>query len=169
MDVSRSWQITLIRHGTAGDAARDEDRCLTRSGRIEAGKTGRRLLRAGRRFDVIVSSPLVRAVQTAEIVAARIDHGGAFLVDRRLEPERAPRAVIELLRELRAGRRVALVAHEPILSSLAGLLLGRTMRRGLVKAEALYIRLPEGLDEPGQWRWSIDPVAGKRKPDAVGA
>lgn len=164
MSHDKPWHITLIRHGSAGDAARDEDRALTRAGRREARKVGRRLLRTGSRFDALVSSPLVRALQTAEIVAARLDHGGAFFVDRRLEPDRSPRAVIELLRELPVGRRVALVAHEPILSSLAGLLLGHSLGRGLQKSEALRIRLPQGLDHPGQWRWSIDPAAGKRKP-----
>ncbi|MCG5052557.1 MAG: histidine phosphatase family protein [Myxococcales bacterium] len=155
--------LTLIRHGTAHDADRDSDRALTPGGRREVARVGRGLLRTGTRFDVVVSSPLVRAVQTAEIVIARLDHAGQVVVDRCLEPERSPRAVIEFVRALAPARRIALVAHEPILSSLAGLLLGRPLGRGLLKGEALRIRLAQGLDRPGQWRWSIDPVAGKRK------
>ena len=158
--------ITLIRHGTAGDASRDEDRCLTREGRREVAKLARRLLRSAIRFDVVVCSPLVRAVQTAELVIAGLDHCGQVLVDPRLAPERSPRALLELIRNLAPARRVALVAHEPLLSSFAGLLLGRPLGRGLIKAEAMRISLPRGLDHHGQWRWSIDPVAGKRKPFA---
>ena len=163
MSNDKAWHITLIRHGSAGEAARDEDRCLTRAGRREASRLGGRLLRSGSRFHGIICSPLVRAVQTAEIIAARLDHAGAFWIDRRLEPERSPRAVIELLREISSGRRFALVAHEPILSSLAGLLLGESLRRGLLKSEAIRVRLPQGLDGRGQWRWSIDPTLGKRR------
>ena len=163
MSNGKTWHITLIRHGTAGDAGRDEDRCLTRIGRHEAAKLGRRLLRTGSRFDAIISSPLVRALQTAEIVASRMHHAGAFLVDRRLEPERPPAALVELLREMPSGRRFALVSHEPIMSSLAARLLGHSLGRALVKSEALRIRMPDGLDGHGQWRWSMDPVAGKSK------
>lgn len=156
--------LTLIRHGSAGEANRDEDRALTPGGRREIARVARKLLRTGSRFDVVVSSPLVRAVQTAEIIVARLEHGGQMLVDPRLAPERSPRAVVELVRALAPWRRVALVAHEPILSGLAGLLLGKALGRGLSKGEAMRICMDGGLDHPGQWRWSINPVAGKRKP-----
>ena len=159
-----AFTLTLIRHGTAGVASRDEDRALTRVGRREIALIARRLLRTGKRFDVVVASPLVRAVQTAEIVVARLDHGGGVLVDPRLAPERSPQGLVELVRQLAPLRRVALVAHEPILSGLAGLLLGRPLGRGLMKGEAMHICMADGLDRPGRWLWSIDPVAGKRKP-----
>lgn len=155
--------MTLIRHGTAGNAARDEDRALTREGRRDVAKVARCLLRGANRFDVVVSSPLVRAVQTAELIVAGLSHGGRVLVDPRLEPEGSPRELLGLLAELAPGRRVALVAHEPILSSFASLLLGRSLGRGLMKSEAMRIRLPQGLDHHGEHRWSIDPAAGKRK------
>ena len=127
-------------------------------------KVARRLLRSGCRFDVVVCSPLVRAVQTAELVVAGLSHAGRVLVDPRLVPEGSPRHVVAMLRELAPTRRVALVAHEPILSSLASLLLGRNLGRGLAKSEAMRIRLERGLDQRGEWRWSIDPVTGKRTP-----
>lgn len=158
--------LTLIRHGTAGEASRDEDRALTPGGRQEIARVARTLLRTGSRFDVVVSSPLVRAVQTAEIVISCLQHAGRVLVDPRLVPEASPLAVVELLRGLAPLRRVALVAHEPILSGLAGLLLGGSLGRGLVKGEAMRIRIRgvEGGGSHAQWRWSIDPVAGKRRP-----
>ena len=64
-------RVTLIRHAEAGDdAPRDESRALTVRGRADARRLGRALARRGVRFTLIVTSPLVRAVQTAEIVAA---------------------------------------------------------------------------------------------------
>ena len=68
-------RVTLIRHGEAGDdAPDDESRALTVRGRSDTRRVGRVLARRGIRFSLIVSSPLVRAVQTAEIVAAALDY-----------------------------------------------------------------------------------------------
>jgi hypothetical protein len=58
---------------------------------------------------------------------------------------------------------VALVAHEPILSRVAALLLGLPKYPPLRKAEALRIRLPDGPTRPGTLRWRIDPDTGRRR------
>jgi len=153
-------RLTLIRHGAADDhAVSDEERALTNEGRATVRRVGKALARRRVRFDAIVSSPLVRAVQTAEIVAASVGHKGDFVVDRALVPEARPQGVLALLEKLGA-ERVALVAHEPIMSSLASVLTGRRFR-GFAKGEAVRIRMDEGLDQHGSLRWSIDPATGK--------
>jgi phosphohistidine phosphatase len=154
-------RVTLIRHGTAVDTApRDEERALTRGGRADVRRVGRALDRRKIRFDAIVSSPLVRAVQTAEIIAAAVGYGREVIVERALTPAAAPRGAIDLVHALRGRPRILLVAHEPILSAVASLLLGRRFRP-LAKAEAVRIRLDDGPQKPGVFRWSMSPDKGK--------
>jgi len=161
-------RVTLIRHAEAGDdAPRDESRALTVRGRADARRLGRVLARRGIRFTTIVASPLVRAVQTAEIVATAIDYRGRLAVTDLLVPEGAAGDVVALLAKLAQdksiAKSVALVAHEPILSAIAAVLTGRGRYPALRKAEALRIRLPDGPEAAGGPRWRVDGGSGKRE------
>lgn len=156
-------RVTLIRHGEAEPHAwRDEDRALTKRGRADVRRVGRGLDRHGARFGLIVSSPLARAVQTAEIVAAATGYRQAILATRVLIPDADATGVRELLVQQGDFKSVALVAHEPILSAACALLLGLPGVPALKKAEAIRIRLPDDPTQPGRFRWRIDPASGKR-------
>jgi phosphohistidine phosphatase len=156
-------RVTLIRHGEAEDrASRDDDRALTKQGRADARRVGRGLARQGARFGLILCSPLVRAVQTAEAIAAAMDYRRVIMVTRVLIPDGDPHQIVELLRACGDVASVALVAHEPILSAGAAVLLGVRDFPALRKAEAIRIRLTDGVDRPGQLRWRIDPATGIR-------
>jgi phosphohistidine phosphatase len=157
-------RVTLIRHGEAGDdAPRDEARSLTLRGRAAVVRVGKALARRGGDFTVVVSSPLVRAVQTAEIIAAHTGYDGRVLIDEAIVPEARVSRALALVTSLEKEDSVALVAHEPILSSLAAALLGREKYPALRKAEALRLRLPDGPGKGGQIRWRIDPDTGQRE------
>jgi phosphohistidine phosphatase len=72
-------KIFLIRHGHAVDAAEqlsDGERYLTKKGRRAVREVGRALRKAGVAFEAIVTSPLVRAVQTAELIAEQTEFAG---------------------------------------------------------------------------------------------
>jgi phosphohistidine phosphatase len=156
--------VTLIRHGEAGDdAPRDELRSLTVRGRATAARVARTLRRRGGDFTLMASSPLVRALQTAEIVAAGVGYGGRLVVSETLVPEGRVSRAVAWLTTLAEEDSVALVAHEPILSSLAGALLGVDRFPALRKGEALRLRLPEGPGRPGEVRWRVDPDTGDRE------
>jgi phosphohistidine phosphatase len=157
-------RVTLIRHAEAGDdAPRDEERALTDRGRTDCRRVGRALARRGVKFAAVISSPLVRAVQTAEIVLAALDQRVRVTVSDSLLPEARPGEVVTLLGSLASKKSVALVAHEPILSGVAAALLGLPRYPSLRKAEALRIRLPDGPGRTGTLRWRIDPDTGRRK------
>jgi phosphohistidine phosphatase len=157
-------RVTLIRHGEAGDdAPRDELRSLTLRGRATIARVGRALRRRGGDFSLIASSPLVRALQTAEIIAASVGYGGRLIVSETLVPEGRVSRTIAWLSTLEAEDSIALVAHEPILSTLAGALLGAERFPALRKGEALRLRLPDGPGRPGEVRWRIDPETGDRE------
>jgi phosphohistidine phosphatase len=154
-------RVTLIRHAEAGDdAPTDEVRSLTARGREDARRLGRALARRGVEFSLMISSPLVRAVQTAEIIAAEIGYRERLTMTDLLVPEGAASQVVAWLKS--AGREhdgaasIALVAHEPILSGLAALLIGKARYPPLRKTEALRIRIGAGPDGKGILRWRVD-------------
>jgi phosphohistidine phosphatase len=160
-------RVTLIRHAEAGDdAPRDEARTLTIRGRADSRRLGWALARRGVSFQLVVSSPLVRALQTAEIVAAALDYGGRIVVSELLVPEGAASRVVAFLKSAAQNephaQSIALVAHEPILSALAAALTHMPRHPPLRKAEALRIRLPDGLEGRGALRWRVD-ARGRRE------
>jgi phosphohistidine phosphatase len=119
-------RIYLVRHGDAvpeEDAGSDRDRWLSPRGR-EAARILGRLLRESRvEPDAIVCSPLPRAVQTAELVAASVDYIGHIQSWRCLEPAAQPNVAANQLSML--GSSVIVVGHEPSISALGAFLLGR--------------------------------------------
>jgi phosphohistidine phosphatase len=132
-------KLYIMRHGPAEDHAssgRDEDRALTPPGRERVRSVARVLVTADEPPLWIVSSPLVRALQTAEIVAAATklaDHGGNVEARRELAPGgNGGELVRALLKDEK--KRVMLVGHEPDLSSLVAFLVGEPMPVPMEKA-----------------------------------
>jgi phosphohistidine phosphatase len=118
--------IYLVRHGDAvpeEDAGSDRDRWLSARGREAARILGRLLREQGVTPDAVVASPLPRAVQTAELIAAALDHLAPIATWRCLEPAAHPRVAAGELATL--GGATLVVGHEPSISGLGAFLLGR--------------------------------------------
>ena len=119
-------RIYLVRHGDAipeDEAGSDRDRWLSSRGREAARILGRLLREQRLELDAIVCSPLPRAVQTAELLAASLDYLGAISSLRCLEPAAHPRVAGGAITAV--GIAVLVVGHEPALSALGAHLLGR--------------------------------------------
>src|SRR5208282_2294966 len=107
-------------------------------------QTAAAMRKMGLRFDLILSSPYLRARQTAEIVAESLKLKGRLRFSNALAPDGSPKNLIKQLNELKpAPENVLLVGHEPYLSCLISLLttgsLDLTMdfkKGGLCKLEA---------------------------------
>ena len=119
-------KIFLVRHGDAVPeevAGSDRDRWLSPRGR-EAARVLGKLLREQRiELGTILCSPLPRAVQTAELLAQSLDYLGGISSLRCLEPSAHPRVAANHVTS--AGSAVMVVGHEPSISALGALLLGR--------------------------------------------
>ena len=102
-----------VERGTSGH--KDENRPLTKDGirKMKEGAKGIRSL--GQKFDRILTSPLPRARQTADIVCK--EFGQEAEVWQSLDPSEDPRQIIAALRKSNA-RDLLLVGHEPHLSTL---------------------------------------------------
>lgn len=83
---------------------------------------GRLLREQGVVPDAIMSSPLPRAVQTAELLATGLDYIGAISSRRCFEPSAQPRVAAQEI--MAAGGAVVIVSHEPAVSTLGAYLLG---------------------------------------------
>jgi phosphohistidine phosphatase len=118
-------RIYLVRHGDAvpeEDAGSDRDRWLSSRGREAARVLGRLLREQGVTPDAIVSSPLPRAVQTAELLAQALDYLGPITSRRCFEPSAHPRVASQEIAA--SGGSVIVVSHEPAVSTLGAFLLG---------------------------------------------
>ena len=83
---------------------------------------GRLLREQGVAPDTIMTSPLPRAVQTAELLATSLDFLGTISSRRCFEPSAHPRVAAQEL--MGAGGAVLVVSHEPAVSTLGAFLLG---------------------------------------------
>lgn len=160
-------QLLLIRHGIAEDAERfaesggsDDQRPLTEIGRKKMRKGASRLRSQLTGIDLLASSPLLRAKQTAEIVAAAFG-GLAIQEQAELSPEGSLDALLDWLRAMPETHTVALVGHDPHLNLLAGAVLLGTPREmlNLKKGGAVLIGF-EGRAVPGTGllHWLLTPA-----------
>jgi phosphohistidine phosphatase len=118
-----------MRHGIAAErvgpfAANDAARPLTLKGRKRTKQVATGLKSLGVGFDCIVTSPLVRARETAEIVAATSRGEVPVEFCNALKPGGAFEEILSFLSKSRRYGRILLVGHEPDLSGLAARLIG---------------------------------------------
>jgi phosphohistidine phosphatase len=121
-------QLFLLRHGLAverGTRGFEDDamRPLTPKGRRQSRKTAAAVKKLESDFDLILSSPLLRAKQTAEIVAAGLKLKRRLKFTHALAPGGTVAILMrQLQREKPAPEKILLVGHEPDLSQLVSLL-----------------------------------------------
>jgi phosphohistidine phosphatase len=119
-------ELYFLRHGIAADVGPaglgDAGRPLTKEGieKMQAGARGMR--RLGLRLDALLSSPLVRAHETAAIVAREL--GLELQLAEKLAPGCDMAQLFALLGEYRTAEHVMVVGHEPDFSILIGALTG---------------------------------------------
>jgi phosphohistidine phosphatase len=160
-----------MRHGPAedhADSGMDSDRSLTASGRDRVRSVAKLLLELDEQPLQILTSPLVRAVQTAEVVALVTklgDREGHVEVRRELSP--GGEGGVGLVASLAAAgsKRVMLVGHEPDLSELAAALTTKgPLLHPFDKAMVLGLHVGPNGDH-SRLRFVLDPRALKLDPD----
>ena len=158
--------LLIIRHAKAEEGSgslfgrkRDAERRLTDAGRKSMRKAAKGLREIAPKIDVLATSPLVRARETAEIVAGML--GNLAVTELApLAPEGDKKALITWLSEQPPDASAAIVGHEPDLSSLASLLIdGNSSSRIALKKGACC--LIEFSDSPsagnGTLLWLLQP------------
>ena len=157
-------EIYLLRHGIAvtthAKIASNAERPLSKKGSERMSKGAKGLLSLGVSFDRILTSPLLRAQQTAQVVAEVLKMGEQLEEIRELAPEGSAEGLIGRLAAYQGKKGLLLVGHQPLLGETASLLLskGKKIELKLKKGGICCIevdRLPP--EKPGILHWMLTP------------
>lgn len=112
--------IYLVRHASAGqhlmDLKKDEKRPLDADGIEQCGVVGRALAALNAQPDVIISSPLKRATQTASLVGNELGYEGKLLLETALRPEASFADFRRMLDKYAKHEAIMIVGHNPSIS-----------------------------------------------------
>lgn len=142
-----------MRHSDAvapGPYLNDANRWLTRDGRNTARRVGRVLAQQQAAFDIVFTSPLVRAVQTAELVCDLVDYLGEVEAMPTLAPGCEPQLAADTI--VAQNQNALVVGHAPTISSLGAYLVGRPSFPPFLPGTVCLI-------DQGQPVWKIRPDA----------
>ena len=121
-------KLYFLRHGLAGDretwTGDDFDRPLTDEGKERMAREAVTIAKLYLNLDVILTSPLVRAYQTAEIVAQHLNLTDRLVKDDRLSPGFGSSQLAKILKAYPEARALMLVGHEPDFSQIIGEMIG---------------------------------------------
>jgi phosphohistidine phosphatase len=155
-------ELYLIRHGIAAergpDYPDDSKRPLTGKGIAALRQEAKALNSLGVTFDLIITSPLTRTRQTAEVLAEHLEGKPTVTQSDALAPAGTPAAVIQEIARHARKARLALVGHEPNIGELAARLIGARspieFKKGAICRIDFDVLPPKAL---GQLRWFVPP------------
>jgi phosphohistidine phosphatase len=161
--------VYVMRHAEAvegSDTLLDEWRYLTEKGRSTTEKMSSEITKIGPKPRLTITSPLTRAVQTAEIAAEKACRKNVVVASGLLLPGADISDLVTYLKECKEckeAKRVLLVGHEPQLGSLVAILLGRHDEAiSLKKGACVALELDPDMDDTSAgFLWYLAP--GKKR------
>lgn len=153
--------LYVVRHGEAVEANGelvDEWRYLTGKGAKSAEVAGSAIAEHGPKPRLIITSPLVRAVQTAQIMAQYANRKNDLIVSGLLQNGSDLDELAQFVRNQATAKRVMVVGHEPLLGSLVAALLGKHDSVQLAKSACVALKLKaDAPDQPADFLWYLVP------------
>lgn len=157
---SKCMKLYFLRHGAAVESEEwtgdDADRPLTADGRKALEREAKMFARLDLEPERIISSPLARAKETAEIIGERLDIRDRVIHDDRLADSFDLKRLSEVVKENADAECLMLVGHEPSLSHVIGELTGGT-NVDLKKGGLARIDLADASSLSGDLVWLIPP------------
>jgi len=159
-------ELFILRHGEAGQRLssnpNDRLRSLTATGKEEVTEVAKALKRIGTKFDIIATSPLKRAYETAIIVATVLKMPKKLQTWNELSPEGVRTEVYRKICRLKQESSILLVGHEPQLSDMVNDIIHTNKSKSakiiLRKAGLVRIRIVKcNPSLNGELRWLITP------------
>jgi phosphohistidine phosphatase len=159
-------EIYILRHGIAEDAApggSDADRALTAEGKAKLRRVLECAHAAGVRPDVILTSPLKRALETAQLATSILNVKRDLAVTPALSPTSSPQRIWSEIRAQKA-EKLLIAGHEPLLSrAVAFLLRCPALRLDLKKGAMVRVDMKTVEPEPsGILKWILTPKLAQR-------
>jgi phosphohistidine phosphatase len=153
-------KLYFLRHGLAGERSKwsgnDYDRPLTREGKKRMTQEASAILALKINVDYIITSPLVRAYQTAEIVARQLGLLDKLIGEELLEPGFDFEDLKEIVKNHAAAEAIMLVGHEPDFSSTISRIIGGG-RIIFKKGGLACVNLRDHTTLQGDLMWLIPP------------
>ena len=153
--------IYILRHGKAEDAGPDmgdADRRLTKKGREEIFAAGRWMAAQKLRFDMLAASPLVRAHETAAIIADCLGEKDRLVTWKVLAPGGDSDTVCHLIGKHEDLRAILLVGHEPLLSALISRIIAGDENAAIAISKGALAKIREfspALSPSGELHWLV--------------
>lgn len=151
-------RLYFLRHGLADRNqwdGPDFDRPLTREGKNRMSQSADTMLDLDLEIDLIITSPLKRALQTAQIVAHRLDLEDSLVIDERLAPGFGVDELRQIFAERPAANAIMLVGHEPDFSETIAELTGALVM--VKKGSLARVDVLDSQTLEGELAWLIPP------------
>ncbi len=151
-----------MRHANAGEPkvnpAKDEKRPLDKLGIEQSHDVGRALAALDVSPDVILSSPLRRATQTAAVVANELGHEDKVITDAALRPEASYEKFQDLLRRYSRKDAILVVGHNPSMTEFLNRLISGGASRNVVELKkGAVAKVEQEGRRPAVLRWCMPP------------
>jgi phosphohistidine phosphatase len=152
-------KLYFLRHAEAEDGPVDAERALTRKGRRDARSIGKYLCAMDVRFDHAFTSPLVRAVQTAELTLKEcpLRKGASLTQTKALLNEPTEAGFLRWLKSIPGNGSILLVGHDPSLSAHVRHLAGMQSPQALNLPKGAVARVDTEDRKHGELRLLISP------------
>jgi phosphohistidine phosphatase len=155
--------IYFLRHASAGEhyinPKKDEKRPLDKEGLEQCGYIGRALTSMEAQVDVIISSPLKRATQTASLVGNEMGYEGKLQIENALRPEATFADFRKMLEKYSRQESVMVVGHNPNLSQFLGAVISESGCEASVDLKKGAVARVEMRRSSGTLLWCLTPKA----------
>jgi phosphohistidine phosphatase len=153
--------LYFLRHASAGQslisAKKDEKRGLDKDGIEQCGYIGRALAALGVQVEIIVSSPLKRATQTAALVGNEMGHEGKLVMENALRPQGTFSDFQKMLEKYSRLESVMVVGHNPNLGEFLGRVICEGGCEAVVELKKGAVAKVEMRRNSGSLSWCITP------------
>ncbi len=160
--------IYFLRHASAGqkqfsNPINDAKRPIDKVGEVQSHDVGRAMAHMGVTPVVIISSPLTRAVQTANIVAQELGYEEKLVLDEALRPEATFEQFKVLLNRHKDKRSIMLVGHDPSMTEFVNRVLsGGAPLAAIEMKKGGVAKVEKELRRQAILRWLITPKVVQR-------
>src|SRR5208283_5590499 len=153
--------IYFLRHASAGqhllNLKKDEKRALDKDGIEQCGYVGRALAALDAQVDVIISSPLKRATQTASLVGNEMGYEGKLQIETGLRPSATFADFRRLLEKYASQESIMLVGHNPNLSRFLGTVISESGCEASVELKKGAVARVDMRRSSGTLQWCLTP------------
>ena len=157
--------IYFLRHANAGEhlvnPKKDEKRALDKEGIEQCGYVGRALAAIEAQVDVIISSPLKRATQTASLVGNEMGYEGKLQIEAGLRPEATFADFRRLLEKYARQESIMVVGHNPNLSQFLGTVISESGCEASVDLKKGAVARVDMRRSSGTLQWCLTPKVSR--------